>query len=1067
MTSPDPDNFTLGNIDLFKAAESAPEAVVARGKIYYRKRLARIEDYDGQEATALVQGTQAEPYVVKIALDQHSRGKSVLVSCTCPHAQNSPGQFCKHHIAGLLELAHFLRTQPGRTDWRTTLNTALAQRPPRLKDTFHRLVFVLNGYPGVWDVEAQSIDLRALGVDSDATAGQVREVICGTQGVSLAPVASASTGASMARNPEEATAVRLIADRRRSQHDATTVLPTVLPLLKESVVTLRPNGSDKLEVVTVLEQTGRPELELLTDDGAYLLRPQIRLNDGVVNVGEGEAALICNRPAWVFAQGQLLQVEDSSGLLSWLVSAVPMRIPENDLPELMSSFVMPLSVRLPVVSDLLEVREEIDENPTPRLYLLEADGELVIHLRFGYGAAEAVFSSDYPETTHWYDAGRRGLVKILRKPETEVLWHTAALEHGLKKGKERNTLQLRQSITPAEFLLLKSPKLLGLGFEIFGEESLKSVRVNRSAPRISLGISSGIDWFDVRAEVVFGDTSATLRDLRRAIRKGQSYIKLADGSMGHIPDDWLRRYRRILVLAEETEHGLRLTRTQAALLEGIIEESDQTTLDEEFIRNRKELVRLQALEAQPLPSGLRVELRPYQRHGYDWLRFLYDHRFGGCLADDMGVGKTVQALALLQWLKENSSEQGASLVVAPKSVIENWHREAARFAPDLSVHMHTEMNRTRDVSLFDDFDLIITTYGLMRRDIAMLAKYAFKVIILDESQAIKNPGADTARAARSLHASCRLALTGTPVENNTLELWSQFAFLNPGMLGSVEAFRSEFANQIEKGEDQQIVEELRALVQPFILRRTKEEVAPELPERTESVVYCEMEAPQRKLYDQTKASYRAQLLGLIQQQGIDKSRMRILEGLLRLRQICNHPQLVDKEYDGPSTKMEALMEILSTVTSEGHKALVFSQFTRMLSVVKRELDRRRTPYAYLDGRTKNRQEVVDQFQEDPSVPLFLISLKAGGLGLNLTAADYVIHIDPWWNPAVESQASDRTHRIGQTRPVFIQKLIAQDSVEEKMLELQQRKRELVEKLISSEASFFKSLSADDVSELFG
>jgi non-specific serine/threonine protein kinase len=374
--------------------------------------------------------------------------------------------------------------------------------------------------------------------------------------------------------------------------------------------------------------------------------------------------------------------------------------------------------------------------------------------------------------------------------------------------------------------------------------------------------------------------------------------------------------------------------------------------------------------------------------------------------------------------------------------------------------------RNKDVSIFDDYDVVITTYGTMLRDIEILHKYKFHHVILDESQAIKNPLAKSAKAARLLNAEHRIVMTGTPVENNTFELWSQFAFLNPGLLGSMDYFKSQFANPIESAGDEKSAETLRKLVYPFIMRRTKEQVALELPPRTERVVYTDMDAAQKKFYNQTRERYRAELLGLIETEGMNNARFKVLEGLLRLRQIAIHPALVDKKYKGDAPKFEILLETLETLQAEKHKALIFSQFVETLKLVRKELDARKIKYMYLDGQTQKRQDKVDEFQANEKIPFFLISLKAGGVGLNLTAADYVIHLDPWWNPAVEMQASDRAHRIGQTKPVFVYKIIARDTVEEKILQLQEKKRALVKNIIATEASFFKSLTQEDVKGLF-
>ncbi|RMF42288.1 MAG: serine/threonine protein kinase, partial [Anaerolineae bacterium] len=476
-----------------------------------------------------------------------------------------------------------------------------------------------------------------------------------------------------------------------------------------------------------------------------------------------------------------------------------------------------------------------------------------------------------------------------------------------------------------DFLLKKAPALLEEGFEIYGEENLKSVRINRHKPSISLNVSSGIDWFDLQAAIKFGETEADWKDVRRALRKKERYIKLADGSIGEIPEDWVKRFRHLFGMSEETEDGLRMSSQQVVLLDQLLEDMDEFRVDEEFQRRRERLRNFSGIKDVPLPAGFRGELRPYQKAGYNWLHFLHEYEFGGCLADDMGLGKTVQVLTFLLSLRESGHAQSPDLIVVPRSLLVNWQREAERFTPSLKVTLHFGQTRTKEQPDFSPYDLVITTYGTMLRDSMMLREQHFHYIVLDESQAIKNPLAKTSRAARRLNSDHRLVMTGTPVENTTFELWSQFAFLNPGLLGSLEYFKSEFGNPIEKEQDEQASRLLRGMVYPFILRRTKEQVAPELPPRTERVIYCDMTPAQQKFYLRTRDFYRAQLLGILDEQGMDKARMKILEGLLRLRQICNHPKLVSEKYRGDSSKMEVLLETLETLHSEGHRALVFSQ----------------------------------------------------------------------------------------------------------------------------------------------
>jgi non-specific serine/threonine protein kinase len=713
-----------------------------------------------------------------------------------------------------------------------------------------------------------------------------------------------------------------------------------------------------------------------------------------------------------------------------------------------------------------------------RLYLNDEGGELQAELRLAYGDVELPYDSDLPSETVQRGQDPWTLVRIHRQPEREQEAYQAlsGSRYGLKRAPnapKAGVFRLRARTHPVDFLLNKVSRLARDGYEVYGEEQLTTARVNRSTPSISFNISSGIDWFDVHAAINFGELEVSLKDIRRAMRKRQRYIKLADGSIGEIPEEWFERFKHLFALGEGKGESMRLSRFHVEVIDQSLASADQALTDDTFDEQRARMRRMRSMDftgivPAPFPEGFNGDLRPYQKAGYDWLHFLREYQFGGCLADDMGLGKTIQALAFFQSLYHGNGEppETASLLVVPRSLLVNWQREAARFTPGLRVREYFSSSRKKDLKSFAKADLIVTTYGVMLRDIEFLHGYTFHYAILDESQAIKNPLSQTARAARLLQSEHKLVLTGTPIENSTVELWSQFAFLNPGLLGSLQYFKSEFGAPIERHGDQEAAELLRQMVYPFILRRTKDQVAPELPPRSERVLYSDMEPAQRKLYNRTRDYYRGLLLGMIEDQGLDRSRIQVLEGLLRLRQICNHPRLVESNFRGASGKFELLFETLETLRAEGHKALVFSQFVKMLSLVRTELDKGGVPYSYLDGSTTNRQEIVDQFQDDPNLPLFLISLKAGGLGLNLTAADYVIHIDPWWNPAVEMQASDRTHRIGQDKPVFVFKLITRDSVEEKIVQLQERKKSLVDQIITTEASFLKTLTPKDIEALF-
>lgn len=585
---------------------------------------------------------------------------------------------------------------------------------------------------------------------------------------------------------------------------------------------------------------------------------------------------------------------------------------------------------------------------------------------------------------------------------------------------------------------------------------------------VSTTVSSGIDWFELRGEVDYDGARAQLPALLEALRKGETMVALDDGSFGMLPEEWLRSLGGLAGLGQAEGDHVRFRASQAGLLDALLAIEPQSSCDAAFARARQQLAGFAGVAAAKQPPGFRGELRDYQRLGLGWLLFLRRFGLGGCLADDMGVGKTAQALALLEkrrTARGADAPAGPALIVAPRSLIFNWKQEAARFTPRLRLLDYTGSARAHE---FSAHDAVLTTYGTLRREILRLKAIEFDTIVLDEAQAIKNAATENAKAARLLRGQQRLALSGTPVENHIGELWSLFEFLNPGMLGTAAAF--QHINQTEDGAEsvpaKQTLQHIARALRPLILRRTKRQVASELPEKTEQTLMCGMKPPQRRLYDELRAHYRHALLGRVARMGMAKSRIQILEALLRLRQAACHPGMVDpRRRAEPSAKLDTLIEQLREVIEEDHKALVFSQFTSMLEIVRDRLDRGSMAYEYLDGRTRNRQARVERFQTDPACKLFLISLKAGGLGLNLTAADYVFLLDPWWNPAVEAQAVDRAHRIGQTRQVFAYRLIARDSIEEKILALQDSKRDLAAALIGGGNSLMRDLRREDLEAL--
>jgi superfamily II DNA or RNA helicase len=643
--------------------------------------------------------------------------------------------------------------------------------------------------------------------------------------------------------------------------------------------------------------------------------------------------------------------------------------------------------------------------------------------------------------------------------------------------------------------LLTQNKLPRVVRELLGESWHVEAegKVYRHAGAINIQVSSGIDWFDLHGTVEFDGIKASLPALLAALKRGDNFVSLGDGTFGLLPEEWLKKYGLLAGIGETEGDKLRFKRSQIGVLDALLASQPEASFDETFAHARKALQDFAGIQPAEQPEGFVGELRGYQKEGLGWMDFLQQFGFGGCLADDMGVGKTPQVLALLEMRRQLRAAQPAeaktngrktkpktgskkakaatsptpapvppSLVVVPKSLVFNWQQEAARFTPKLRVLDHTGQFRQKgQTEHFDEYDVILTTYGTLRNDVVDFKDTRFDYVVLDEAQAIKNADSASAIAARLLVGNHRLAMSGTPIENHLGELWSLFEFLNPGMLGAASVFKLTGAGA--RNPDEETRRLLAHALRPFILRRTKDQVAKDLPAKLEQTLYCELEPQQRKLYNELRDHYRVTLLDRIATEGIAKAKIQVLEALLRLRQAAIHPGLIDqKRNQQDSAKLDLLLDQLDEVMEGDHKALVFSQFTTMLAILRDRLDKKDIVYEYLDGRTRDRQARVERFQNDPGCKVFLISLKAGGVGLNLTAAEYVFLLDPWWNPAVEMQAIDRAHRIGQQRQVFAYRLIARDTVEEKVLQLQSSKRNLADAIISADNSLIRDLGREDL-----
>lgn len=748
--------------------------------------------------------------------------------------------------------------------------------------------------------------------------------------------------------------------------------------------------------------------------------------------------------------------------LSLLWEGGPIRVPHDQAEALLERlWKMPQLPPIELPENL--PWHQVLHDPAPRVYFEPSEdehaNELYTRLEFQYGNAKITF--------------RQADVGILDHDSKEVIFRDKTSENRafrqlLELGARAAPVYLQSrcdAILPVKLLPQTVSELLTYGWQVeaVGHQF-------RQAGDFRLSVTSHVDWFELSGKIDFDGVTAELPSLLQALKRGERWIQLDDGSQGILPEEWLERYAPFAMLGETNGEALQFHQSQAAILDALLQAQPHVQTDETFERVRQKLHAFEGIDPRQAPPEFIGQLRHYQEEGLGWLSFLQEYAFGGCLADDMGLGKTIQVLALLaarQGERNANCETNdsspdlpkTSLVVVPRSLVHNWIEEAARFTPQLRVLDYTGLDRGGLRKQFPEYDLIITTYGTLRRDIVKLKNYHFDYCILDEAQAIKNPQSQAAKACRLVQAQHRLAMTGTPLENHLGELWSIFEFLNPGMLGASASLRKLVSDE----QDEEHLQWLSRGLRPFLLRRTKEQVLSELPEKTEQTLYCELGTEQRKLYNELRDHFRAELTQQIDTVGIKKSKIQVLEALLRLRQAACHPALLNPQHaETASAKTETLLEQIEEVLAEGHKALIFSQFTSLLAIVRRQLEKRDIIYEYLDGRTRRRKERVDRFQTDENCQLFLISLKAGGLGLNLTAADYVFILDPWWNPAVEAQAVDRAHRIGQTRHVFAYRLIARDTVEEKILQLQKQKRDLAEAIITADNSLISKLTAEDL-----
>lgn len=815
------------------------------------------------------------------------------------------------------------------------------------------------------------------------------------------------------------------------------------------------------EVATII-------LTLVKSKGGFSLQPSLVFGDGSTMEMKEPVVVLSSNPIYMIYKSKLYKVESALPAIFWnnyFRIREQFEIPNAELNEF-------IRVYLPHILPVLDwgnlgehIQQKIPSLTHKLIYFSEWNNHLQIDVNFRYEKYE--FPAQ-PAAERSLAHEGKNLFIIKRNSEEEDSSRKFLEENGLiyRSGH----WHIAANYNYLDWMRLIVPKLCKAGFTIENEEKLLRYRVHRQRPKLQIKVRSGIDWLDLKYSIALGKETVEIPDLLKQIENDKQYVKLADGSSLYLPDEVIKEIKTFSQFLDlkNGQGEIRLPMAGITLLKMLQSVTENVRLDSRTSTLLEKYLAFEAIQPVNIPGQLRGELREYQKYGLDWLSFLNEFGFGGILADDMGLGKTVQVISLLLKLKEENKLQHPVLIVVPLTLIFNWREEFQKFAPGIKVLRYhgNRGDRLKQIKKFSDYDVVLCSYGVVLQDQKSLSAKKFSYVILDESQKIKNPQTKTYKAVVKLRSPNRLALTGTPVENSMIDLWSQVNFVNPGLLGSPKQFENHYIDVPEEESKEQI-EALKRIIFPFILRRTKEEVETQLPPLTEIVQYVDMTEEQEKIYKKWLNAYRSEIFSQVQDLGINKVRLKIVEALTYLRQIACHPAILDNKIDlSDSGKVQLLEDMLDDLFSEGHKILIFSQFVRFLKLVRGIFEARGWQYEYLDGKVRDRATRIHNFQENPNISAFLISLKAGGLGLNLTAADYVIHLDPWWNPAVEQQATDRAHRIGQDKRVFVYKYIVKNTVEEKILKLQERKREISEELITSDTGFVKQLTREDLEVLF-
>ncbi|HKL07444.1 MAG TPA: SNF2-related protein [Bacteroidales bacterium] len=851
------------------------------------------------------------------------------------------------------------------------------------------------------------------------------------------------------------------------------------------------NSEDKVEVVKSKAHAVF-NITRLEHESQYFLT--VKQGDEEIHLLNKSAQTLVENPCRIIIANKLYSFDDiNAKKLLPFFNKDCIHIPKSSERKWFETFALESIKNFKVKAKGFEIDETIKQKEAVLSFEKNLKGDPVFNVYFTYNKKFAFEALKPSNATVKFEEKDKNF--IFSKINRDKKWENQIIEElksvGLEHpGESYLTLPEAQSTDPynrfndyVNWLQHNKTKILNQGVLIHQDKL--DITYNFEPISIHSDVEDKTDWFDIHIRIQIGEFSIPFTKFRKNILSGKREYKLPNGEIAILPNEWFSNYKELFQFGRDEGGHILLDKHHFGLLENNVPEKDLSILEK-----YKNLVAQFNHSQYEIPQNLTAELRPYQKIGFSWMQLLQEHHFGGCLADDMGLGKTIQTLTLLLNAKEqhNGSEayqetkpalsqlsifddinskthiksSGTSLVVMPTSLIHNWQEEIKKFTPSLTCFKYTGQTRPKDISIFREFDIVLTTYGIVRNDIDLLVNYHFFYLILDESQYIKNPDSKIYKAVNQLKSNHKIVLTGTPIENSLTDLWAQINFLNKGLLGNLRFFKREFIQPIEKKADPVKKERLQQFIQPFILRRTKKQVAKDLPDKMESVIYCDMSEEQKSYYEEEKSKIRNSILEQIE---LDEKKpvMLAIEGLNKLRQIASHPVLVDPDYNKESGKFEEITRNIENLIAEKHKVLIFSAYVKHLQLFANYLNKSGIPYSMLTGSTQNRQQVINNFQTSEKQPVFLIQIKAGGVGLNLTAADYVFIIDPWWNPAVEEQAINRTHRIGQDKNVMVYRFISSETVEEKIQKLKSKKSKLAESFINTKQTA-KKMNLEQIME---